>query len=86
MHLCLKVFDAHKKFEDTVAGLLELSPRTEQKQSLQQLRSSEADIFRKVAAADQTSKKLRGLTSDFVLLVDSTRTFSADGDALIEWK
>lgn len=77
-------FDAHKKFEDTVAGLLELSPRTEQKQSLQQLRSSEAEIFRKVAAVRQTPKKLRGLTGDFVPLLDSARTFSADGDALIE--
>ncbi|MCX7184032.1 MAG: ATP-binding protein [Nitrosospira sp.] len=77
-------FDAHKKFEDTVTSLFELSPRTEQKQSLQQLRSSEAEIFRKVAAARQTPKKLRGLTGDFVPLLDSARAFSADGDALIE--
>ncbi len=77
-------FDAHKKFEDTVASLFELSPRTEQKQSLQQLQLLEAAIFHKVSAARQTPKKLRGLTGDFVPLLDSARTFSADGDALIE--
>ena len=79
-------FDAHKKFEDTVVSLLKLSPRIEQKQSLQQLQLLETAIFHTVSAARQTPKKLRGLTGDFVPLLDSARIFSADGDTLIELK
>ena len=79
-------FHAHKNFEGTVASLFELSPRTEQKQSLQRLQLSESAIFHKISAVRQTPEELRGLTGGFTPLLDSAQTFSTAGYALIELK
>jgi two-component system sensor histidine kinase GlrK len=77
-------FQAHTKFGKTATNLFQLSSRTEQKQMLEQLQSQEAAIFQKVSVANQVPEKLRELVQSFALLLDSARSFSAIGYALIE--
>ncbi|MBK8568686.1 MAG: histidine kinase [Nitrosomonadales bacterium] len=77
-------FQAHTKFGKTATDLFQLSSRTEQKQMLEQLLSLENATFQKVSAASQAPEKLRELVKSFAPLLDSARSFSAVGYALIE--
>lgn len=79
-------FQAHTKFESSTANLFQLSLGAEQKQMLEQLQSLEAEIFQKVSAANQAPEKLRKLAQNFqsfAQLLDSARSFSDFGYALI---
>ena len=77
-------FQAHTKFGKTVTNLFQLSSRTEQRQMLEQLQSLEVAVFKKVSTASKYPNKLRGLVQSFAPLLDSARSFSAVGYALIE--
>jgi len=77
-------FQAHTKFENTAMNLSALSLRPDQKRVLDNLRASESAIFQQVSAARQSSAGLQEVVKDFVPLLDTARTFSSGGYALIE--
>jgi len=77
-------FQAHTKFQDTAVSLSALSLRADQRQVLNKLTVSESAIFQHVSAARQSSEGLQEVVRDFVPLLDSARTFSSGGYALIE--
>ncbi|MHB1247358.1 MAG: HAMP domain-containing sensor histidine kinase [Sulfuriferula sp.] len=77
-------FQAHAKFVSTATSLSALSLRPDQKQVLDKLVASESTIFQQVAAAHRSSQGLQDIVSDFVPLLDTARTFSSSGYALIE--
>lgn len=77
-------FQAHSKFEITATSLSVLSLRLDQKQVLDRLIASESVLFKQVSAARQSPAGLQELVKDFVPLLDSARTFSSGGYALIE--
>ncbi|MEO6147331.1 MAG: histidine kinase dimerization/phospho-acceptor domain-containing protein, partial [Sulfuriferula sp.] len=77
-------FQAHAKFTSTAISLSALSLRPDQKQVLDKLTASESAIFQQISSARQSSQGLQDTVSDFVPLLDTARTFSSSGYALIE--
>ncbi len=77
-------FQAHTKFENTAMSLSALSLRPDQKRVLDKLTASESAIFQQVSAVRRASEGLQEIVKDFVPLLDSARTFSSGGYALIE--
>ncbi|WP_223264555.1 HAMP domain-containing sensor histidine kinase [Sulfuriferula plumbiphila] len=77
-------FQAHAKFGNTAMSLSSPSLRPDQKRVLDKLTVSESAIFQQVSAARRSPEGLQEIVRDFVPLLDSARTFSSGGYALIE--
>lgn len=77
-------FKAHLHFNDTATSLEKLSSHAEQKQSLAQLRLSEASILQEVSITRDNPQELYIIIDHFPSLMEKAQIFSNSGRALIE--
>ncbi len=83
MSLLEGYFRAHTNFETTTEKLLELAIHAEQKLLLEQIRLSEANLFKELLVILETPENLRDLVGNFSNLLESAHSFSTMGQKFI---